>query len=61
MSGEKVSFLSKQHVLRVMFYVAAFSKPNIECPHNISVEIVPDQVTAFVVFPQPNTDVDWFR
>lgn len=38
-----------------------FPKPKIECPHNISVEIEPTQPTAFVVFPQPTTDVDWFR
>jgi hypothetical protein len=44
-----------------MLYVAAFPKPKIECPHNISVEIEPVQPTAFVVFPQPSTDVDWFR
>ncbi|PSN38013.1 hypothetical protein C0J52_19289 [Blattella germanica] len=39
----------------------AFPKPKIECPHNISVEIEPGQATAFVAFPQPVTDVDWFR
>ncbi|PNF18498.1 hypothetical protein B7P43_G09032 [Cryptotermes secundus] len=38
-----------------------FPKPKIECPGNISVEIEPGQVTAFVAFPQPATDVDWFR
>jgi hypothetical protein len=44
-----------------MLYDAAFPKPNIECPHNISVEIEPGQATAFLTFPQPTTDVDWFR
>jgi hypothetical protein len=60
-NGVEGSFFSKLHVHKVMFYVAAFPKPNIECPHNITVKIKPDQATAFVVFPQPITDVDWFR
>lgn len=58
---EEGAFFSKQHIIRKMFYVAASPKPSIECPHNISVKIEPDQATAFVVFPQPTTDVDWFR
>jgi len=45
----------------IMLYGAAFPKPKIECPHNISVEIEPIQPTAFVAFPQPSTDVDWIR
>lgn len=44
-----------------MLYDTAFPKPKIECPGNISVEIEPGQATAFVAFPQPATDVDWFR
>jgi hypothetical protein len=44
-----------------MLYGAAFPKPKIECPDNINVEIEPTQPTASVVFPQPSTDVDWFR
>jgi hypothetical protein len=50
-----------QGIYVIMFYGAAFPKPKIECPHNISVEIEPTQPTALVVFPQPSTDVDWFR
>ena len=45
----------------IMLFGAAFPKPKIECPHNISVEIEPTQPTAYVVFPRPSTDVDWFR
>ena len=41
--------------------VLAFPKPKIECPHNISMETEPGQATAFVAFPQPITDVNWFR
>jgi hypothetical protein len=50
-----------QGVYKVMLYYAAFPKPKMECPHNISMKIQPTQPTAFVVFPQPSTDVDWFR
>jgi len=45
----------------IILYGAAFPKPKIECPHNISVEIEPTQPTAYIVFPHPSTDVDWFR
>jgi hypothetical protein len=45
----------------IIFYDTAFPKPKIECPPNISVDIEPTQPTAFVVFPQPTTDVDWSR
>jgi hypothetical protein len=44
-----------------MLYDAAFPKPDIKCPRNISMELEPGQATAFVAFPQPTTDVDWFR
>jgi hypothetical protein len=52
---------SFQWIYVIILYDAAFLKPKIECPHNISVEIEPIQPTAFVVFPQPSTDVDWIR
>jgi hypothetical protein len=61
MCRERHSFVLKWNIHRVMLYDAAFPKPNIDCPCNISVEIEPGQATASVAFPQPATDVDWFR
>jgi hypothetical protein len=58
---ERHLFVLKQNIHIVFLYDAAFPKPNIECPCDISVETEPGQPTAFVAFPQPVTDVDWFR
>nr|CAD7456483.1 unnamed protein product [Timema tahoe] len=38
-----------------------FKKPTIECPANITTELLPQERSTFVAFTQPVTDINWFR
>nr|CAD7579917.1 unnamed protein product [Timema californicum] len=41
--------------------VPEFKKPTIECPANITTDLLPEERTTFVAFTQPVTDINWFR
>ncbi|OXU29673.1 hypothetical protein TSAR_007144 [Trichomalopsis sarcophagae] len=36
-------------------------RPYIRCPNDLDVELPPRRATARVSFPQPKTNVDWYR